>query len=66
MAWVATFRALINRHREALDAAWLAGLSALCVAMAESNLGTLLFGTLLTFHLGDLWIWVVRGKGVPG
>ena len=63
---MATFRALINRHREALDAAWLAGLSALCVAMAESNLGTWLFGTLLTFHLGDLWSWLVRGQVAPG
>ena len=62
MAWMATLRALINRHRGALDAAWLAGLSALCVALAESNLGTWLFGILLTLHLGALWSWIVRGN----
>ena len=64
MAWVVAPRALINRHRGALGAGWLAGFSALCVGMAESNLGAWMFGGLLTFHLRDLWSWVVRGKGI--
>lgn len=52
----------IDRYKGPLDAAWLAGLSAILLAIADNNFWTWLAGLSLTLHGQDLLYWIMRGR----